>query len=64
MFQRAMTLFGGLPGAPGGGEPAAEGAESAEGEEGEERSADDEIAELRSKLEEMERQIDALAKKK
>jgi polyhydroxyalkanoate synthesis repressor PhaR len=58
MFQRAMTMFGGAPGAPGGGEA---GAESAEGEE---RTAEDEIAELRSKLEEMEHQIDALAKKK
>ncbi len=56
-FQRAMDMFNPLAGA-GGGAPRPDGQAADEGKQGE-----DEIDKLREKLEAMERQIDALAKK-
>ncbi len=67
MFQRAMNVFGGVQGSSGsggaGGAGAAEPADT-ESPDHETSKAEDEIAELRAKLEEMEQQIDALARKK
>ena len=67
MFQRAMNVFGGVQGSSGsggaGGAGAAEAADT-ESPDHETSRAEDEIAELRAKLEEMEQQIDALARKK
>ncbi len=67
MFQRAMNVFGGVQGSSGsddaGGAGAAEPA-ATESPDHETSKAEDEIAELRAKLEEMEQQIDALARKK
>ncbi len=68
MFQRAMNMFGADAGGAGANEEANEDTPEAAGEATDEvkdrEPAGDEIGELRDKLAEMERQIDALANKK
>ena len=58
MFERAMNMFGTFAASPGKDED-----KDTDAAAGSERPAEDEIAELRRKLTDMERQLDALAKK-